>query len=171
MPSRVQGLGNAGSARVWGLKSTASFPLSPIIPEGLLEVEAEFLDSVFLDPVIDAQRSVSSIDATNLLIELRQDISNRKIAWGVSYRAPLEGPFFFADEISLNRDGAQWKAFIETTQINGMKIKLSFDDISSSNFSRQRQFFSPSRNGIRDGSQLIDRDRAMSVTLNLSGQF
>jgi len=171
LPSGSKGLGNAGSARVWGLKSTASLPLSPIVPEGLIEIEAEFLDSRFFDPIISDKRSVSSIDSTNLLFEFRQDISAWKVAWGGSYRAPLEGPFFFADEVSINRDGPQWNAFIETTRIEGIKINLTFTGITSQNFFRERRFFSPDRGGQFDGSQVIDRDRRLSATLSISGQF
>jgi hypothetical protein len=139
--SCAQGLGNAGSARVWGLKATASLPLSPIISGGLLEVQAEFLDSIFFDPIISGNRSVSSIDSTNLLVEFRQDITDWKIAWGGSDRAPLDGPFFLADEISINQDGPQWNAFIETTQLRGIKVNLTFAGINSSNFYRERRFF------------------------------
>ena len=94
LPSGAQGLGNAGNAQVWGLRSTASFPLSFIIPGGLVELEAEFSDSSFFDPVISGKRAVSNIDDVNISIDFRQDIPNWKMAWGVSYTAPLEGPFF-----------------------------------------------------------------------------
>jgi hypothetical protein len=171
LPSGAQGLGNAGSARVWGLKSTASLPLSNIISGGLLEIEAEFLNSTISDSVISQDRSVSSIDSSNIFVQFRQDIPQRRIAWGVSYRAPLEGPFFFADEISLNRDGRQWTAFVETTRFFGVKANLELAAIGEQNFFRERRFFSPDRGGTFQGSEIISRDRGMFATLTISGQF
>ncbi|MEE9328682.1 MAG: TonB-dependent receptor [Parvularculaceae bacterium] len=171
LPSGVQGLGNAGSARVWGVKSTASLPLSAVIPGGLLELEAELRDSTFADPIITASRSVSSIDSADIFVQFRQDLPERKFAWGLSYRAPLEGPFFFADEISLNRDGRSWGGFIETNRFSGLKANLEFTGIGEQNFSRERQFFAPDRSGVFEGSQVISRDRGMFVTLTVSGQF
>lgn len=171
LPSGAQGLGNAGSAKVWGAKSTVSLPLSSFIPGGLLELEAEWRDSSFDDSIIGRERSISSIDRLNAFVEFRQDLSKQQIAWGFSYQAPLEGPFFFVDEISLNRDGRAWKAFIETTRYFGLKTSLVLEGIGKRNFSRERQFFDPDRRGVIQRSQFISRDRGMFVTLTASGQF
>lgn len=171
LPSGAPGLGNAGSARVWGLRTTASLPLSTFISGGLVELEAEFLDSRFNDSIIASTRSVSGIDSSNVLIEFRQDLNNHDVAWGIAYRPPLEGPFYFADEISLNRDGRHWSAFVETTRFSGLKMHLEFAGIGEQNFYRERRFFDPDRSGIFQGSQVISRDRGMFMTLTVSGQF
>ncbi len=171
LPSGAQGLGNAGAAKVWGAKSTVSFPLSALIPGGLLEVEAEWRDSSFDDPIIARERSVSSIDRLNAFVEFRQDLPTRQMAWGFSYQAPLEGPFYFVDEISVNRDGRAWNAFVETTRYFGLKTSLALEGIGKRIFSRERQFFDPDRGGEFQGSQFISRDRGMFVTLTAAGQF
>lgn len=171
LPSGAQGLGNAGSARVWGLKTNASLPLSAVLPGGLLEVEAEFLDSTFDDPITSEQRVVSNIDSPNIFAEFRQDLTERRIAWGFSYRAETDGLFFFADEESFNRDGRHWSAFIETTRVLGIKTSLEFSGIGKQNFFRERRFFNPDRDGAFDGSQTVSRDRGMFITLTMSGQF
>jgi len=171
LPSGAQGLGNAGSARVWGVTSTASIPLSSLLPGGLVEVEAEFLDSKFDDPILDGSRSVSSIVSPNIFIQFRQDIIDKNFSWGISYRAETEGPFFFADEISLNRDGRSWAAFFETTRYLGIKTNLEISGIGGNNFSRKRSFFEPDRGGAFIGSETISRDRGLFATLTFSGQF
>lgn len=171
LPSGAHGVANAGSARVWGIKSTASLPLSHVIAGGLVEVAAEFLASTFADPIIASERSVSGIDSTNLFVEFRQDLTGRRVAWGFSYRAPLKGPFFFVDEISLNRDGRSWGAFIETTRFFGLKAHLELSGIGQQNFSRGRLFFDPDRSSTFQGSQVISRNRGMFITLTASGQF
>ncbi|MFT4769651.1 MAG: hypothetical protein ACI8RN_002802 [Glaciecola sp.] len=171
LPSGGAGLGNAGSARVWGLRSTASVALSPWIPNGRLELDATLLDATFDDPIIAGQRSVSSIDASDILVEFRQDLLDKRMSWGVSYRPPLQGPFFFVDEISTNRDGRYWGLFAETTRFFGLKMRLNLDGIGKQNFSRRREFFQPDRSGVFRGSELISRDQGMFVRLTFSGQF
>lgn len=171
LPSGAQGLGNAGSARVWGVTSTASLPLSFILPGGLIEAEIEFLDSTFRDPLLSGSRPISSIDSPNIFIEFRHDIPDAQISWGLSYRAPTDGPFFFADEISFNRDSRTWSAFLETTRFLGIKINFELAGIGRQNFFRRRSFFAPDRGGAFTGSETISRDRGMFAALTFSGQF
>jgi len=171
LPSGSSGLANTGSGRVWGVGVDASLPLSPIIPGGLLEAEVEFRDSTFDDPITLLSRQVSNTDSPSILVEFRQDLSKRKLAWGVSYRAPLSGTFFFTNEESLNRDGRIWSAFVETTKFFGVKTSLEFSGIGAQNFSRERRFFFPDRSDAFSGSELISRDRGMFINLALSGQF
>jgi len=71
----------------------------------LLELETEFLESTSKDPITLQNRAVSSIDLLNIFVQFRQDLTDHRLAWGITYRAPTKGPFFFANEVSLNRDG------------------------------------------------------------------
>jgi len=171
LPSGGQGIGNAGSARVWGLRANASLPLSPVIPGGLFELESEFLDSTFLDPITNERRVVSNTDSPSILASFRQDLTARRVAWGFSYRAVFDGTFFFADEESYNRDGEHWSVFVETARFLGVKTNLEFSGIGKQNFFRGRRFFDPDRSGVFVESQDISRDRGMFVTLTMSGQF
>lgn len=171
LPSGQSGVANAGSARFWGFKANASLPLSGIIPGGLLEIETEFLDSSFTDPITGEKRSLSSIDSPNILVEFRQDLASDGFAWGVSYRAKTEGLFFFTDEESLNQDGEHWSVFLETTKLLGVKTNLEFSGVGSQKFFRGRRFFNPDRSGTFNGSESINTKRGMFVTLTLSKQF
>lgn len=171
LPSGGQGTANAGSARVWGVKTNGSLPLSPVIPGGLIEVEAEFLDSTFADPITGERRVVSSIDSPNIFAQFRQDLIEHRVAWGFSYRAQTDSLFFFADEESFAGDGRRWAVFAETTRIPGVKTNLEFAGIGKQNFFRNRRFFDPDRSGIFTGSQNISRERGMQVTLTMSGRF
>lgn len=170
LQSGTAGLGNAGSARVWGLRTTASLSLSSLVPGGLLELAGSLRDSTFKDPIIGATRSVSSIDSAGFLVEFRQDLIDYNMSWGVSYRPELAGPFYFIDEISTNRDGRYWGAFVEISRFTGLKLRLDLNGIGGQNFYRKRQFFDVDRASPTLGSQIISRDRGMYVALTLSGQ-
>ena len=171
LPSGAPGTANAGDGRVWGLTANGALPLTSLVPGALVEVEAEFLDSTFLDPITGANRSISDIDSPSILAEFRQDLTARKLAWGFSYRAAREGYFFFADEESFDRDGDIWRVFVETTRLWGVRTNLAFRNVGGRNFYRERRFFSPDRGGVFTGAETISRDRGMFVTLTMSGQF
>ena len=171
LSSNVQGVANSGSARAWGIKATASLPISRYIRGGLFEFEAEFLDSSFNDPITGRQRGLSNINSPSLAIEFRQDLENLNLSWGLSYQAESDGTFFFADEESFNLDSDKWNAFLETTLFSGVKANLSFSAIGGQRFVRERRFFSPDRNGRFTGTELIDRGRGTFATLSLSGAF
>lgn len=171
LPSGIQGLSNAGSARLWGVTTALSIPIENLIPGGLFEIEAEIRDSVFGDPITSRKRPLSSIDDADVLVEFRQDLGTRLFSWGVSYRAPLEGPFYFANEISLNRDSESWGAFAETTRFQGVKINFELSGIGKKSFSRERVLYSPDRSSEYLGRQLISQSQGMFATLTLSSNL
>jgi hypothetical protein len=171
LPSGAQGFGNAGAARVWGVTASGPLPLEPIVPGGQIEVQADILASAFDDPITQRERSLSNIDTPKITVDYRQDLTDLNLAWGLSYDAPSKGPFFFADEISRNRDGEKWTAFIETTRFFGAKTNLELSAIGDQEFSRERIFFTPDRSGDLSGSETIDTYRGIVATLTISGQF
>ncbi|MEL7311199.1 MAG: TonB-dependent receptor plug domain-containing protein [Pseudomonadota bacterium] len=171
LPSGAFGLANAGSARFWGLSADAALPLSPMIPGGLLELKSNFVDSKFDDSIAGGSRQLSNTDTPDVLITFRQDFAQRRVSWGVSYRPPLSGTFFFVDEESANSDGRFWSAFFETTRFAGLRTRVELTGIGDQNFRRERRLFDPDRSGTFTGSQIISRDRGMFVNLSLSGQF
>ena len=171
LPSGAFGAANAGSGEVWGVAINGALPLIPLIPGGLIEVEADIRDSSFDDPLTGTNRTLSDVKSPTVLAEFRQDLTERRIAWGFSYRAARDTAFFFGDEESLTTDGDQWTAFIETTQFWGVRTNFALRNIGERNFFRERRFFDPNRAGALAGSETIDRDRGMFATLTLTGQF
>ncbi len=171
LPSGAFGAANAGDGRLWGVTTNASLILSPLIPGGLIEVEADIRDSTFSDPLTSEDRAISDVESPTILAEFRQDLTKRMLAWGFSYRAARKGGFFFADEESFTRDGERWRVFIETTRIKGVRANFAVRNIGKRNFFRERRFFEPSRGGAFAGAETIDRDRGLFATLTFSGQF
>ncbi|MBO6505961.1 MAG: TonB-dependent receptor plug domain-containing protein [Kordiimonadaceae bacterium] len=171
LPSGAFGSANAGNGRIWGVTANTSIPLSPVVPGGLLEVEADFRESTFRDPLSGTRRDISNVSSPTVLVEFRQDLPDKKLAWGVSYRAAQERRFFFADEISFTREGENWRAFLQSTHIKGWRTTLEVRDIGGQNFFRERAFFDPSRAADTSGSEVIDRNRGAFVSLTIAGQF
>lgn len=171
LPSGVPGTGNAGNADVRGITSSITLPLRKFIPGGLLEIEAEVLDSSFTDPLTGRDRVLSGLSTPNIFLDFRQDLISRRISWGLSYRAASENTFYFADEETFSRDGEQWRLYVETTRFAGIRTNLSLRNIGARDFYQERRFFRPTRASAFSGSEVIDRERGMFVALALSGQF
>ena len=171
LPSGAFGAANAGDGRVWGATANASLNLSPLLPGGLVEVEADIRDSTFFDPVSGLDRDISSIASPTVLAEFRQDLTKKKFAWGFSYRAARDRAFFYADEESFSTDGEEWRLFIETTRLKGIRTNFSVRNVGGRNFFRERRFFEPSRAGVFAGAETVDSERGLFATLTLTGQF
>ncbi len=171
LPSGGQGVANAGSARVWGIATNASAPLSPFIPGGLIEASVELLDSIFRDPITGEERVVSGAEPPNISVQFRQDLAEAGVSWGVVYRELTDSLFYFADEESFAGDGRFWSAFVETSRFWGVKTTLELSGIGGQSFFRKRRFFDPDRSGAFTGSQDIFSRRGMSATLTVSGKF
>ncbi|MGJ3232415.1 MAG: TonB-dependent receptor domain-containing protein [Oceanicaulis sp.] len=170
LPSGAFGVANAGEARVWGAELTGSLQLQPLIPGGLLEVNATLQDSEFEDPLTGSARSLSGIDNPAASIAFRQDLASRQLSWGVTYTVLSEERNFFADEVSHSETGGRIEVFAETTRWLGVKSRLAVRNLGERNFLTERAFFAPDRSGAFIGSERVDRDRGVFVELSFEGQ-
>ncbi|MEM9840816.1 MAG: TonB-dependent receptor, partial [Pseudomonadota bacterium] len=171
LPSGVFGVANAGRAEVWGFDADASLPLSFLIPGGLLEADIAVRDSNFDDPLTGQTRRITRQDDVNIDIDFRQDLPEKRIAWGFRYEPPTDTEVFFADEESFESRETRWTVFAETTRYFGGKTQLEFRNIGAQDFPRERLFFDPDRSGTFAGSEVLERDRGMFITLNFTSQF
>ncbi|WP_298917170.1 TonB-dependent receptor [uncultured Algimonas sp.] len=171
LPNGVPGLANAGNARVWGLDANGALPLSGLVPGGLLEVTASFLDASFVDPITGRTRKITRISNPDIEIDFRQDIPSRKISWGVTYESEVTTDIFFANEVLRDVTGNQWSAFVETTRFAGVKMRINVRNIGGLGLPRDRTLFSPDRSGALTGSEFLDRRRGEFITLTVSDQF
>ncbi|MEO1252420.1 MAG: TonB-dependent receptor [Pseudomonadota bacterium] len=170
LPSGAFGLANAGNGRVWGVTASGSLQLRPLIPGGLLEVRATVQDSTFDDPLTGVTRALDDIESPTISIDFRQDLTSIQSSWGVSYIAVENNQFFFGDETTDSRQGDQIELFVETTRFLGVKSRLSLRGVGKRNFRSERFFFAPDRSGAFNGSEIVDRDRGMFITLSVEGQ-
>jgi len=164
-------VGNAGSAIVYGLDADVSVPLGFLIPGGLLEAEINLRESEFDDPITGQTRDITELRNPQIDVNFRQDLTDLRLAWGVSYEAPYDVAFFFPDEIDSGSPEAEWTAFVETTRLFGVKTQLEVRNIGRREFPRERRFFAPDRSGSFVGSEVIDRERGAFIKLTVSNQF
>jgi hypothetical protein len=70
-----QGLGNAGAATVWGVRSTLNLPLDSIIPHGLLALTYRKSNSNFDAPIINGRRRITNNKPEWVRVQFRQDLT------------------------------------------------------------------------------------------------
>lgn len=171
LPSGVPGLANAGSARVWGLDIDGSLPLTALLRGGLIEVEAEFRDARFVDPITGEPRRITGLSNPDVRIDFRQDLAKERFAWGVRYEPRINFYRFFVDEEIEEARDYRWTAFVETTRFFEVKMQLRVRNIGGQEFPRDRLLFEPDRSGAFIGSEIIDRTRGSFALLTVSDQF
>jgi hypothetical protein len=171
LPSGVPGLANAGSARVWGIETEAALPLSGFIKGGLIEISANFRDASFRDPITGETRVVTGLANPDIAIDFRQDLSDARIAWGMTYEPARRTSTVFANESIIDRRGRRITAFAETTRFFGVKMRLEASNLFQTRFPRDRQLFASDRSGAFIGTEVLDRERGEFVTFTISDQF
>ncbi len=170
LPSGAFGLANAGDGRVWGIETSGSLQLQPVIPGGLLEVRATVQDSRFDDPLTGEARALNDIASPTVSVNFRQDLPAIRSSWGVNYTAAEDNAFYFANEIADHNETSRIEVFIETTRWFGVKSRLSLRNIGGWSIRTNRAFFSPDRAGGFIGSERVDRERGTFIELTIEGQ-
>lgn len=163
--------GNIGSGTADGVEMSLRMPLKPLLPGGTLTVSGTWQETDVVDPLTGEHRQISDFAENNIEAELRQDLNVAKLAWGFSYEGYSADSDFRSSEIDTFRQLHKLDAFIESTWIAGVKIRLEFQNILDDEEERDRRFYDPDRNGM-----LALRERAefypdMWWMLTVSGNF
>ncbi len=138
--------GNIGEGSVIGAQISLRVPLGRLLPGGTFSVNSTLQDAEVRDPITGAKRDISSFPENELTAELRQDIAASKLAWGLHFESEAANTDYGLREIDSFRQLRMLNAFVETTFIEGFKIKLAANNITSDTEKRDRQFYLPDRN-------------------------
>jgi hypothetical protein len=168
-----EAIGNAGDARQWGLTGSLTLPLNDVLPGLVLTTEMEILDSQITDPVTGLDRRLSNGNHEDpyYFAELRRDDAGNQLAYGVSYEHGFSAITWRLNERERLDYGAQWNAFIETTKIEGLKIRLESRSLAGERFRRTRDFYDPDRSGDLVATEQRKSRRGAFVKLSVSGSF
>jgi hypothetical protein len=123
------------------------------------------------DPLTGERRQISDFSENNLSATLRQDLNAAKLAWGLIFSGRSRDRDFRTGEIDSFRQIRQLNAFIETTVIEGFKIKLTAYNATSDTERRERVFFSPDRTGAVTRRELMHFRPGTWWLLTVSGSF
>jgi len=163
--------GNIGEGHVIGAEVALRVPLKPLLPGGTLSVNGTWSDSSVRDPLTGGNREIGDSVAEQVEAELRQDLNAAKVAWGLTYVASTGNTNYRIDEIDSFRELQRVDAFIETTAIEGFKLKLIAYNALSDTEERQRLFYAPDRRGVLASSEAGNFRPGTWWLLTLSSSF
>ncbi|MEM8919838.1 MAG: TonB-dependent receptor, partial [Pseudomonadota bacterium] len=169
----LEAAGNIGSGTRAGLRMEATLPLDRLgLVGGRLDAETEWQTSSVTDPVTGDDRELSEEREWEAEIELRQDLTDLRLAWGLTLFANPDAPSFGLDELEDSGELVDFEGFIETRAFRGLRIRLSVENILRDGEGRDRRVFA----GSRDIAPLLfreirDAENAREFAIEVSGVF
>lgn len=165
--------GNIGSATRAGVRGELTLPLDGIgLVNGRMDASGEWQTSRVDDPLTGLPRWLSDERQWEAVVSIRQDLQVQRLAWGVTMFARDTFPLYGLDEIDIQGQRADMDFFIETRAIEGLRIRLTVEDLFRDGESRDRRVFA----GDRSNSPLAFREvreqsQARTISLQVSGDF
>ena len=161
--------GNIGDGWVHGLQATATVPLDRILPGARLTLDATVQEAEVTDPTTHQPRTISGFRESTVDIDFRQDIPERRLAWGVSYYRESEFATYRLNEVEYYVEGPWLDVWVETTAIPGIKVRAFANAVLDSPFRRERQFATPDRTAPFDRIELRERRFGSFFGITVSG--
>jgi len=163
------GLGNAGSAKFWGINTDIDLPLDFLLSNSLLKISHKYQGSDFYDPIIDEDRHINNYVPNAFELNFRQDFIEHKLAWGINYSASTVNKSYRVNEVQTLDEAERFSLFIESTHFLGIKTFLEVGN--SREQIRSRYFYQGNRNASLNSSQEARRKLEPVVVLKFSGSF
>jgi hypothetical protein len=169
--ARFDAPGNIGDARVWGAQVTLNVPLQSLIPGGIFTLEGIWRDAKVTDPLTGERRTISDFQNHELVAELRQDLTSRRLAWGAKYTAKPEVTRFRFNEIDRSRASPTLDLWVETTALPRLKLRMTLVSLLGTPERRERSFFASDRTDTIDRIERSERRPGRWLMLTMSGNF
>lgn len=164
--SPVYGFGNAGKATTWGATLTAASPL----PFGFnVDASLSWVDAAFDDPITGQTRRLNGVTPFSYSLELRQELPEDDLSWGV--RVSNEGveTSYFVPETSQFDYGVDASVYVKATLSPKLTATLSVGNVRE--FRLDREFYDPTRAGTLTQVENRQWDRGPDIGLSLEGRF
>jgi hypothetical protein len=163
--------GNIGPGRVDGVQASLRLPLQPMLAGGTLTLDGIWMDARVTDPLTGERRTISDFAETKFEIELRQDLTARKLAWGAKFTDKPEYIHYRFDEVERRRESRSLDLWMETTAMPGLRARITLVKAIGAPERRERTFFSPDRNGLIDRTERNEYRPGQWINLSVSGSF
>jgi hypothetical protein len=161
---------NIGDADFGELRATLALPIDAVLPGALIEAEARVAHSSVTDPVTGRKRALSGLVDWELDLELRQDIRDANLAWGMEIEANSPIDIYRLNEREIYTEGPDLSAFVETTALPA-KVRLYAVNLLDTEFERDRNFFAPTRAGAPSRRDVRQRSYGRFIGVVVSGKF
>lgn len=140
--------GNLGEGSLLGAEVSLRVPLKALLPGGTFSVAGTWQESTVRDPLTARKRIISDFPENSITVDLRQDLNDARLAWGLHYEGRSRDFDYRLGEIDSFRELHMLQAFVETTYFDGIKVALTAYNVLSDTEERERRFFAPDRGGV-----------------------
>jgi hypothetical protein len=168
--ARIDAAGNIGRGTLTGIEINARAPL-PLLPGGTIKASGTFQDADVRDPLTLRHRTISEFPERKFKLELREDIPSARLSWGLAWQSESESVQYRLLERDAQRKSRQLDAFVETTALAGLTLRLTVLSLTDDPQLRDRRFYSPDR---RDDLTEVERSRWQPghwLLFSMSGSF
>jgi hypothetical protein len=164
----VDGPGNIGDGRIYGLHVTARAPLK-IVRGASITFDGTRQESRVTDPLTGEARGISEFQDWQLTAGFRQDLP--RLAWGLNYTQKSVSSSYLLEEIDRARASPSLDGFLELALARGMRLRFSAVSLLGQPELRDRLFYEPDRRGGFDHAEIGERDPGTWYQLSISGSF
>lgn len=167
-------VGNIDSAKRYSGLLNATFELSPLGFSGArLMIDSQYNRSRLKDPLTNAYRRLGDEIINKVDAELRQDIPQTAIAWGITFEQNHFEPEYLYSQIITKREQRNLVvAYIEHSNVWGLKARFSLRNILDRvDHQTTRNYDSEGRVGELKNEERRARDFGLMYLLTLSGSF
>ncbi|RZM80375.1 hypothetical protein C3B51_12515 [Pseudoalteromonas rubra] len=164
--------GNIGDGRRSGFTTEITLPLDAILlKQGRLDVSGRWQDTEVTDPLTGSKRVLSNERQWEAEATLRQDITERNLAWSITVSAFDDLPQFGLDEIDIQGGYFDIDAFIEVRAFSDIRVRFGVENAFRHGPSRERSVFEGSRNAsilafVEDRQRSLSREWFVDVSGN-----
>ena len=166
-----QGLGNAGDAKFWSIRTTLKLPVDNLIPNGLIDFSHRYTKTNFDDPIINSRRSISNNTPEWFRFKFRQDLTAQQFSWGFEYWDSYSYDGYLVDEIQTSAANPTLKLFAETSRYFGVKIQLEVINANTNREPFTRRYYQNTRAGDYLGKEVAKREQSPYFILSVIGKF
>lgn len=165
--------GNIGSATRAGILGELTMSLDSLgLPNGRMDASAQWQTSRVDDPLTLLPRALSDERQWEASMSIRQDIQAKRLAWGITMFARDTFPLYGLDEIDIQGQRADMDVFIETRAFQGLRIRLTVEDLFRDGESRDRRVFAGDRSVAPLAFREVrEQSQARIISLQVSGDF
>lgn len=167
------GPGNIDSATVQAVETESTLKLSKLGFNGAeLTAKGRFYDTEVEDPVTGIQRAINGHLIYDYNLELRQDVPDSNIAWGVVLEGFKQEPYYQISEAEWSGNEPHFvRAYVEHKDILGMTGVINVGNLSNQKDRYWRRIYDGDRNGALLRTEEYSRSFGAILTFELKGKF
>lgn len=158
--------GNIGKGTITGASLGLHVPLDRVVPGGTLQVSLMRQRTRVIDPLTHRPRNISNLPTSTCVLNFRQDLPKRHMAWGIDYSAASGIAKYRFDESDTTQVAPTAGLYVEKNNLGPYMFKATLYGFDGTPALRDRVFYTPDRSS--DIARVEAQTHKAGLWLNLS---